>query len=47
MTDAMIAETYGISPFTVKQHLQRSFRKLGAKNRAHAVAIALRTNVIS
>lgn len=35
-----IAQLVGISEHTVKYHLKRVFRKLGARSRAHAVAIA-------
>ena len=33
-----IGDALGISPLTVKNHLQKICRKLGAQNRAHAVA---------
>lgn len=40
LTNAEIAEALGISLATVKTHLTRSFRKLGARSRAEAIAIA-------
>ncbi|WP_425608793.1 response regulator transcription factor [Streptomyces albipurpureus] len=39
-------EALGISPLTVKAHLRRAFRVLRARDRAHAVAITLRTGVL-
>ena len=36
----------GISPHTVKTHLERIFEKLGANDRAQAVAIAIRTGIV-
>lgn len=41
-----IAEVLHISPLTVKTHLQSIFHKLGAADRAQAVAIALRTGLV-
>jgi transcriptional regulator EpsA len=41
-----IAEVLGISPLTVKNHVQKILRKLGAGNRAQAVAQALAQNLI-
>ena len=38
-TNMQIAEIVGISSFTVKNHVQRIFRKLGATNRTQAVAM--------
>jgi transcriptional regulator EpsA len=37
-TNSDIAEALEISPFTVKNHLKRIFRKIGASNRTQAVA---------
>lgn len=37
----------GIATNTVKSHQFKAFRKLGAKNRAHAVAIALHAKLIA
>ena len=41
-----IAAAMSIAEDTVKTHLRRLFEKLGAADRAHAVAIALRQNLI-
>jgi transcriptional regulator EpsA len=38
MTNFEIAAVLDISPFTVKNHVQRIFRKIGASNRTHAAA---------
>ncbi len=35
-----------LSEFTVKTHVGRLFRKLGARDRAHAVGIAYRTGLL-
>lgn len=35
-----------IAPNTVKSHLRRVYRKLGARNAAHAVAIAYRRGLL-
>lgn len=42
-----IAERLFLSPETVKSHVQNALGKLGARTRAHAVAIALVTGQIS
>ena len=44
---ATIAERLGISPATVKSHFEAGYAKLGARNRAEAVAIAFRRGLIS
>lgn len=41
-----ISKILGISVSTVHVHTQNIVRKLGADNRVHAVALALRTGVI-
>ena len=41
-----VAHALGISPHTVKTHLERIFEKLGANDRAQAVAIALRRGLV-
>ncbi|HUZ22580.1 MAG TPA: response regulator transcription factor [Streptosporangiaceae bacterium] len=41
-----IAERLGISRDTVKSHVKAIFRKLGARDRAHAVALALGTAAV-
>ena len=46
LSNTDIAQLYGISPTRVKQHTSAIFRKLGAANRAEAVAIALRNQLL-
>lgn len=46
MVTAEIAEDLGISPNTVKRVSERIYRKLRARNRAHAVAIAYQREVL-
>ena len=45
-SNQQIAEVLGISPLTVKNHVQKILRKLGAGNRAQAVAQALALHLI-
>lgn len=45
-TTRQVAAELGISPHTVKTHLERIFEKLGANDRAQAVAIAIRTGIV-
>ncbi len=45
-TTRLVASELGISPHTVKTHLERIFEKLGANDRAQAVAIAIRTGIV-
>jgi len=45
--NAQIGVMLGISPLTVKNHLRSIQRKLGARNRAHAVAEAMARRLIS
>ena len=45
-SNQQIAEVLGISPLTVKNHVQKILRKLGAGNRAQAVALALAQKLI-
>jgi DNA-binding NarL/FixJ family response regulator len=45
-TTKQVASDLGISPHTVKTHLERIFEKLGANDRAQAVAIAIRTGIV-
>lgn len=40
-SNQQIGEALGISPLTVKNHVQKILRKLGATNRAQAVAMAI------
>jgi len=42
-----IASALGLKRQTVKNDINRVIQKLGAKNRAHAVALALRNGVIN
>jgi len=46
MTNKQIAEVVGVSPYTVKDHLQSVMRKLGARNRVHAASVATRRGLI-
>jgi len=41
-----IGEALGISALTVKNHIQKILRKLGASNRAHAVALAMQLRLL-
>ena len=43
---AETAKILGITTRTVNKHTQTAFRKLGAANRTHAVALALRKRLI-
>jgi NarL family two-component system response regulator LiaR len=45
-TTKQVATDLGISPHTVKTHLERIFEKLSANDRAQAVAIAIRTGIV-
>ncbi|CAM5406010.1 response regulator transcription factor [Streptomyces aurantiogriseus] len=42
-----LAQLLGISPLTVKSHVNRILRKLGASSRAHLVTIAYETGLVS
>jgi LuxR family quorum sensing-dependent transcriptional regulator len=42
-----VGEILSISKRTVDKHVQTAFRKLGASNKVHAVAIALRDGIIN
>jgi transcriptional regulator EpsA len=46
MSNQEIATQLGISPLTVKNHVQRILQKLGANNRAQAVARAMSMNLL-
>lgn len=46
LSNKMIARTLSITEETVKSHLKKIYEKLGAADRAHAVAIALRQQLI-
>ncbi|MEU3826490.1 helix-turn-helix transcriptional regulator [Streptomyces sp. NPDC029080] len=45
-TASQIAGRLGIRASTVNERLHRTYRKLGARDRAHAVAIALVTGLL-
>lgn len=45
-TTADIAAGLGLSPFTVRNHIKRMFRKLGARSRSHAVAQAISLGIL-
>jgi DNA-binding NarL/FixJ family response regulator len=47
LENAEIGRQVFLSAFTVKSHLQRAYRKLGARDRAHAVALALTARLIA
>lgn len=46
LSTAEIADRYGVSPHTMKSTLTRIYRKIGAKERAHAVLLACRAGLI-
>lgn len=46
LTNKLIGEAYGLAEETIKSHMRRIRLKLGAKDRTHAVAIALRQKQI-
>ena len=46
-TTRQVATELGISPHPVKTHLERIFEKLGANDRAQAVAIAIRAGIVN
>jgi len=45
-TNKQIAEILGISPLTVKTHLEHIYAKLGVWNRTEATTLALKLNLI-
>jgi DNA-binding CsgD family transcriptional regulator len=47
LTDVEIGRNLTISEFTVKSHIKRLPIKLGARNRAHAVAVAVRCELLA
>ena len=47
MSNQEISVQLGISPLTVKNHVQKILRKLGATNRAQAVARAMSMNLLA
>lgn len=46
-TTSHIANSLGLSPFTVKNHVQNILRKLGARTRSHAVAQAMNLGLLT
>lgn len=46
-TVAEIASGLNYSPETIKGHLRRVYQKLGAKNAAHAVALAYHYGILT
>lgn len=46
MIRAQVAEALNVSPETVKEHLQTIYRKLGARNAAHATALGFRKGLL-
>jgi len=46
MTSREISDELGIQKCTVDYHLERVFRKLGVRNRVHAVRISLQRGYI-
>ncbi len=47
LTTREISEHLEISPKTVENHKQRIFERLGVRNQAHAVAVAMRAGLVS
>jgi DNA-binding CsgD family transcriptional regulator len=46
MGSTWIASSLGVSPSTVETHVRHCLEKLGARNRAHAIALGLRNREI-
>ena len=46
LSNADIAKQFELSPISVKKHLSVVFAKIGAANRAEAVAIALKQHLL-
>lgn len=46
-TNPDIAKILGLSPWTVKNHMQNILKKLGVENRSHAVARAISLGILS
>ncbi|MBT9500125.1 MAG: hypothetical protein IV092_02685 [Burkholderiaceae bacterium] len=46
LSNQQIGEQLNISPYTVKNHVQKILRKLGATNRAQALACAMNQNLL-
>jgi two-component system nitrate/nitrite response regulator NarL len=47
MSNKMLAHTLGIAEITGRLHLRNAFRKMGARNRADAVRIAMRSGLVN
>lgn len=47
MSNATIGRRLYLSEATIKTHAQQLFRKLGAANRAHAVAVGFRQGLLT
>jgi len=47
LTDVQIAKRVMLSEFTVKTHVKRLLTKLGARNRAHAVALGAHRGLLA
>jgi DNA-binding CsgD family transcriptional regulator len=47
LTDNAIGEALYLSPHTIKTHGKTILRKLGAKNRPHAISLAYQTGLLS
>ena len=47
LTDAQIGQALHISDGTVASHMVAIFSRMGARNRAHAVALAFRRRIIA
>ena len=45
LDNAQIAEQFFLSPFTVKTHANRAMAKVGARDRAQLVALAVRAGI--
>jgi DNA-binding CsgD family transcriptional regulator len=45
-TDAEIGERLLLAPFAIKSHTTNLFAKLGASNRAHAVALGFKRRLL-
>lgn len=46
-SSSLIAAALGVAPSTVESHIRHCLQKLGARNRAHAIVLALRADEIS
>ena len=47
LTDRQIAGRLGVSPGTVASHTLELYSRLGARNRAHAVALGFRRRILT